>query len=117
MASNSINRIVNGIKYKNVNLISEEIGLYAELMEGVRRVEEVLGGYRRYGGDNGRGKETVDVGIIGGHNSLKKKIHYAMIAHVYADFIQQVSSLFEHSFLSEAGSYESYRLLFSISHQ
>jgi hypothetical protein len=33
---------VNGIKYRNVNLYSEEIAMYEKIMERVRKVEDLL---------------------------------------------------------------------------
>ena len=43
VVSNScVNRIVNGIKYRNVNLHSEEIAMYDKIMERVRKVEGLL---------------------------------------------------------------------------
>lgn len=81
---NSLDRIVNGIKYKCTHLLHEEAAVYSAAVERIRRVEESLRDFRgRSSSDENR--EGVDLGIIGGRNSLKKKLHYALIAHIYND--------------------------------
>lgn len=37
-------------------------------------------------------KDSVDIGIIGGQNSLKKKLHYALIAHIYTKIREEVDT-------------------------
>jgi hypothetical protein len=39
-------------------------------------------------------KDSVDVCIVGGQNSLKKKIHYAFIAHIYTALLQMSKKYF-----------------------
>lgn len=118
VANNSTNRTINGIKYKNVNLVHDEVKLYEIIVNHARKVQQVLSHnmeVREYLARSMNMKDgcalieeseielhknNVDIGIIGGQNTLKKKIHFSLIAHIYADIIQFLESYLQ-SYLIE----------------
>lgn len=42
VTNNCVNRIVNGIKYKNIHLHSEEVTMYERIMERTKRIDDIL---------------------------------------------------------------------------
>lgn len=38
-------------------------------------------------------KNSIDIGIVGGQNTLKKKLHFSLLAHVYAELIQFIERI------------------------
>ncbi len=104
------NRILNGIKYKCSNLVHDEIQLYETVLRHAGKAHEAVrnnGRYERQQQGSGEydslgqervdgrfwGRDSVDVGFVGGQNCMKKKLHFGLLAHIYADVIQRIEAL------------------------
>ena len=62
------------------------------LDQSSQQYEDTIQQYNSYGQERiysrPKGRRSIDVGIVGAQNCLKKKLHFGLTAHIYADAVK-----------------------------